>query len=169
MKQIPIRRLLKRADAVFSVWIRARDRRCVTCGATVKLQCSHLIRRGKHSVRFSEVNCHTQCSSCNWKHNYFPEKYTSWLLSTHGELAYLTLVKDAMKLKSWKRYELESIVEKYKLPLEKEIVDEILHNREIVKRGIDWKKFWNDYSKRRTVHDIDAGAVQSLIEEQLKG
>ena len=116
MKQIPIRRLLKRADAVFSVWIRARDRRCVTCGATGKLQCSHLIRRGKHSVRFSEVNCHTQCSSCNWKHNYFPEKYTSWLLSTHGELAYLTLVKDAMKLKSWKRYELESIVEKYKLP-----------------------------------------------------
>ena len=53
--------------------------------------------------------------------------------------------------------------------MEKEIVDEILHNREIVKRGIDWKKFWNDYSKRRTVHDIDAGAVQSLIEEQLKG
>jgi len=50
-----------------------------------------------------------------------------------------------------------------------EIVDEILRNRQIVKRGIDWKRFWSDYSKRRTVHDLDAGAIQSLIESQLKG
>lgn len=60
--------LLKRADEVFSLKIRARDGHCQFpgCQSTNTLQCSHYIGRATKSTRFDEDNCITLC----WYHHY---------------------------------------------------------------------------------------------------
>ena len=59
---------LKKADAVFSLKIRARDKHCQFpgCKSTTRLQCSHYIGRATKSTRFDEDNCITLC----WYHHY---------------------------------------------------------------------------------------------------
>lgn len=113
MKKIPTRKLLLKADSIFSKWIRARDGKCITCGTKENLQCSHLIRRGKHSVRFDEFNCNTQCGSCNFRHNHYPEIYTNWFLRNYGQAEYEGLIHRASQLKKFTREELENIITEY--------------------------------------------------------
>ena len=110
----PIRKLLKKADTVFSLWIRNRDgNKCVLCGSTQVVQCGHLIKRGKHSTRFDELNCNAQCSRCNFKHNQYPEPYTAWFLTRFGYGAYLQLTEKSKELHKFTRSELEEIIRKY--------------------------------------------------------
>jgi len=59
----------KAADDAFSLYIRARDKRCVTCGSTDGLQCSHVERRGRHSTRYREENAFAQCKRCHMFHH----------------------------------------------------------------------------------------------------
>lgn len=67
---------IDKADAVFSDYIRLRDRRCVRCkrpgeprssdGLPVKgLQCSHYFGRRKESTRFDPQNCDALCGPCH--------------------------------------------------------------------------------------------------------
>ena len=107
-------KLLKEADRVFSLFIRKRDKKCVICGTTERLQNGHLIKRGKKSVRFDEKNCNCQCSSCNVKHNHYPEHYTNWFVSKYGLKEYQSLIKKSAEIKQFKVYELEEIIRKYK-------------------------------------------------------
>ena len=63
----------KRADRLFSLWIRQRDAvdgicRCVTCGtphAWRSIHCGHFMSRRHESTRYLEVNAHAQCIHCN--------------------------------------------------------------------------------------------------------
>lgn len=115
-KKLAYPKLLKKADKIFSVWIRNRDdNRCVVCGSDYRVQCGHLIKRGKKRLRFSELNCNAQCASCNFKHNSYPEPYTAWFINKYGKDSYLKLVKISEDKSPYKipRDELESIVEKY--------------------------------------------------------
>lgn len=70
--------LVKDLDKVFSHFIRLRDVKdhnlgngyvsCCTCGYTshwLKMQNGHYVGRQKHSVRWNEMNCNTQCKRCN--------------------------------------------------------------------------------------------------------
>ena len=72
--------LRDKAWATFSLWVRARDGRCVTCGVKENLQAGHFFHG---LLDFDEININAQCSQCNkWKHgnlavysNYLIEKY----------------------------------------------------------------------------------------------
>jgi len=110
-------KLIKKADLIFSAWIRARDKKCVTQGpyCSDNLQCSHLIRRGKRSVRFSEINCNCQCAHCNYLHNYEPHHYTNWFIKKYGNEVYEKLCQEANTIKKFSRSELEVIINRYSL------------------------------------------------------
>lgn len=66
--------LIKKADKVFSLYIRQRyaDHRgiaeCFTCGKQdhwKKLQCGHFMSRRFYATRWNETNCQVQCAGCN--------------------------------------------------------------------------------------------------------
>lgn len=67
----PSRTSLKRkADTLFSLYIRKRDGHCLKCGATTNLQCSHLIRRENLAHRWDPKAAFTLCYKCHicWWH-----------------------------------------------------------------------------------------------------
>ena len=108
-------KLTKRADGVFSLWIRKRDNGiCICCGSRDNIQCGHLIRRGRWSVRYHEDNCHAQCSRCNFKHNQYPDTMNVKVLAKIGAERFTTIYAESQVVKKKTRAELESIIQKYK-------------------------------------------------------
>lgn len=72
-KELTLSQLKKKLDAVFSVFIRMRDKgQCFTCPTKKpwkQMQNGHYVSRQYLSVRWDIRNCHTQCVSCNiFKH-----------------------------------------------------------------------------------------------------
>lgn len=68
-----IKSLKKKADAVFSLYIRQRDHgTCITCSTQkpiAQMQAGHFIRRSITHLRFDEQNVNCQCVGCNiFKH-----------------------------------------------------------------------------------------------------
>lgn len=60
----------REAQKSFNAYIRARDilLPCISCGRhhTGQYHAGHYLSRGAHpELRFDELNCHKQCSSCN--------------------------------------------------------------------------------------------------------
>ncbi len=115
VRKISLRGLLRKADLVFSKWIRAREPKCVLCGSDKNLQAGHLIKRGKRVVRFDIVNVHTLCSGCNYKDNFEHDLYVSWFLKEYGEKTYQALIERSKELKKFSREELEKIIKKFTL------------------------------------------------------
>lgn len=68
-KKVSISVLKKKADKVFSDFIRKRDKgKCFTCGCVKEWkqqQNGHYITRGCIATRYDETNCHCQCVACN--------------------------------------------------------------------------------------------------------
>ena len=68
-KAVKISALKKKADKVFSDYIRQRDDGvCFTCGVKKywkEQQNGHYITRGCLPLRYNEENCHCQCVACN--------------------------------------------------------------------------------------------------------
>lgn len=60
-----------KADSKFARNIKERDGRCMRCGTTMFLTCSHYHGRAIWSTRYSELNCVTFCTEC---HNYMESK-----------------------------------------------------------------------------------------------
>lgn len=118
IRLVPLPKLIHKLDSLFSKWIRNRDMDCVLKSpkCTKVLQCGHLIKRGKMSTRFSELNCHCQCSYHNYIHNQYPELYTNWFVGMYGKEAYDNLVQEAWKIKKWTREELQALIENYSSP-----------------------------------------------------
>lgn len=82
--------LKRKAWDIFSKWIRARDKRCVTCGSTNQLQAGHFW----HGVLdFDEMNINAQCKHCNhfWSGNLAP--YSVYLIRKYGREAFEDLEK----------------------------------------------------------------------------
>lgn len=65
--------LKKKADKVFSRYIRLRDSKdgiaeCITCGAQkpiAQMQAGHFVSRRVNSLRYDELNVNAQCYACN--------------------------------------------------------------------------------------------------------
>jgi len=89
-KPYPARRtLVKRLDTAWSRYIRHRDGyKCVLCGSTYNVQCGHIFSRVAYSVRWDERNMFSQCSKCNWRHEYNAFPYIKWVEDHFGR-AYL--------------------------------------------------------------------------------
>lgn len=79
-KKVSLSKLMIKADAVFSKYIRSRDALrttgsierviCISCGKEVEnhghfINCGHFIPRYCKSTRYDENNCHGQCVYCN--------------------------------------------------------------------------------------------------------
>ena len=111
-RKTPIGKLKRLADSAMSKYIIARDKKCVTCGVAVGLTNSHLITRGKNSVRWDDVNCNCQCFSCNLRHEHYPEYYTQWFIQNYGLMMYEDLVGRAQVLVKVNRSHLEDVMAK---------------------------------------------------------
>ena len=80
--------MVNKLDDAHSKFIRARDKRCVTCGAHDSLQCGHLFTRAAYSTRWdiaTDGNAHCQCSSCNLRHEYDSYPFNNWYITKFGK------------------------------------------------------------------------------------
>ena len=76
--------LVAELDRLVSVIVRRRDRRCVTCGEALGLQCSHFYSRRYLRTRFDLSNCNAMCAACNRRHNEDPEPYLRFMVERYG-------------------------------------------------------------------------------------
>jgi Bacteriophage Lambda NinG protein len=76
--------LVAELDRLTSLIVRRRDRRCVTCGETKGLQCSHFYSRRHLAVRFDLRNTNAMCSACNRRHNSDPSAYLAFMAERYG-------------------------------------------------------------------------------------
>ncbi len=118
-KLTPLPKLLKKAQDVFNCWIRNRDKDkgCISCGGIVN-QAGHYFSQGHHSaLRYNEINNNGQCIRCNMFLSGNLIRYRQGLVKRYGEQKVLMLenTADKFKVKKWERFELEAIIQIYKL------------------------------------------------------
>lgn len=120
MKQIPIPKLIKKAEKLFNTFIRERDKGlpCIACDKSGKvLQAGHYYKVQICSLRFHEYNVNGECEYCNcWDIDHLIG-YRKGLVKRYGEnhvklldTMYESYKRDGFK---WDRDELNSIIEKY--------------------------------------------------------
>lgn len=113
-KSMTRKQAVKAADTAFSLYIRARDKSCVTCGSYKSLQCSHLFSRIAYSTRWNTQNAACQCSSCNLKHEYDPGPFTLWYLREYGNEMYEHIHSLYSSMVKFKTYQIEEIARYYR-------------------------------------------------------
>src|SRR5574343_718996 len=101
--------LVKKLDDVFSKFIRARDSRCVICGTMQDLTNGHLFSRVAYSTRWSEINCHCQCMSCNYKHELDAYPFTRWFIDHYGIEEYDRLHAEYKSIKKFKDFDIATL------------------------------------------------------------
>ena len=119
MPKKPTRKsLIKKLDAVFSIYIRRKNAindiaQCITCGKKdhwKKLQNGHFMSRKHYATRWDEDNVEVQCSACNVFR--YGEQY---LFAKHlgNEKADMLLAKsrETVKFQDW---EIQEMIELYK-------------------------------------------------------
>lgn len=119
IKVVPLKKLVEKADKVFSVFIRERDmRKCVLCGSEVNSTCGHLIKRGKKRVRWDENNCFCLCSICNFRDKVdtdYHGKYVAWYIERYG-IARYHLLEQVAELEvdsAWIREKALQVIKQY--------------------------------------------------------
>ncbi len=110
-----IKRMKDRAWDTFSLWIRARDKQCVTCGSTNNLQAGHYW----HNVLdFDEENVNAQCRQCNHFLSGNLAVYASYLIAKIGTKRFKALDIRHTRAMASKKMEVEDyqkIIDKYKM------------------------------------------------------
>jgi hypothetical protein len=115
---------LVRAQAIFNKYIRLRDAKepCISCGyagANRQWHAGHYRPQGRNgALRFSELNCHKQCSICN---NHFSGnlvKYRESLTKKIG-VEMVSELETNNQTKKWSIEELQEIIAKYKAKIKK--------------------------------------------------
>jgi hypothetical protein len=107
--------LKKKADAIFSIFIRLRDksRGCITCGSKENLQCGHFQSRRHNNTRFNEANCQAQCVRCNMFNQGEQYEFGKRLDELYGEGTAERLKKEAQEVKKFTILDLQDIIEYY--------------------------------------------------------
>lgn len=106
--------LRDKAWDTFSLWIRNRDKKCVTCGSENNGQAGH---RWHGKLDFDEININRQCSGCNkWKQGNL-SKYDDYLISKYGHEGWQALYERKNKAVAEYRTEqdYQAIIDKYTL------------------------------------------------------
>lgn len=108
------RLLKKKLDVLFSQFIRQRDKKCVRCGTTQNLQCSHIMSRVSLKLRWDERNALTLCYKCHltWWHKE-PLEASEWCKTVIGEINYKDLLREKHEVKQWTAEELKEMIKKY--------------------------------------------------------
>ena len=123
MRKETISSLKKKADAIFSKFIRLRDAdwkgeaRCFTCAIKKRWQemdCGHYEDRGHNSTRYCERNCQIQCKPCNIWRAGRKTIFAVELRKKYGKGILEELRKQAEQTKQFTKDELEEIIERYK-------------------------------------------------------
>ncbi len=114
--------LIKKLDAIFSKYIRARDKYCVICGSPDQANNGHLFSRRHYATRWDELNCNQQCYPCNFKHTMDFVPYTQWFIKKHGQEVFDELYSTFKRPRKYYDYEIEELIEVYKKKL-KELED----------------------------------------------
>lgn len=116
-KLVSISKLKKKADKVFSDFIRERDNwTCFTCGTKgnrMNIQNGHYVSRMHMSLRYDERNCHAQCLSCNMFKHGAMDVYAIKLLAKYGDNILIDLQREKHKLSQWHRQDYERLIERY--------------------------------------------------------
>lgn len=122
IKVLSISDLKKQLDSKFSVWVRKRDSdrdgyiTCYTCYRKIPWRDSqncHYIPRQHNATRYSEINCHAGCVSCNIFKNGNLTEYAVHLMHDYGPEILKNLVAQKNSIKQWNKPELEELIQKY--------------------------------------------------------
>ena len=125
MKQ-SVSKLKKKLDRIYSQYIRLKNSKdgyctCISCGAKKpwkEMDCGHYVKRNISSTRYYEKNTYPQCKSCNiFKDGNYPN-FTFRLVGMYGPEILEDLAEMSRKIKKFKPYELEEMIEEYKEKLE---------------------------------------------------
>lgn len=112
-----ISKLKRKADQIFSLWIRTRDKGiCFTCGEQKpikQMQNGHYISRSYNALRYDEQNCHCQCVACNIFKSGAMDAYALHLQDTYGPDILKYFAKRKLEVHQFTRQELEDIITKY--------------------------------------------------------
>lgn len=109
--------LVAELDKYTSIIVRRRDRRCVTCGTSQGLQCSHFYSRRHLTIRFDLRNCNAMCSRCNRRHNRDRRPYERYMLQAYGRAVVAELDGLRMGLEKVTDEELSDLLGQYKAML----------------------------------------------------
>lgn len=117
-KKLPtLNALKKKLDAVFSVFIRKRDKGvCFTCGKKLpwkKQQNGHYVSRGVLILRWDERNCNCQCVGCNIFKNGNMDEYSVRLVRKYGPTILEELNKTKWKIWKITRADYEDLIAHY--------------------------------------------------------
>ena len=115
MKKKPKKIKENKIDALFSLYIRNRDKVCLKCGKKDNLQCAHIFSRVNRSVRWFDDNCVTLCYACHmfWAHKN-PVEFTEFVKQFLGETRYQNLRTLAKSIKKWTEQEKQELLEELK-------------------------------------------------------
>lgn len=114
--------LKKKADAVFSRYIRRRDSdedglaACITCGTKKPWkyqQNGHFIKRSINKLRYDEFNCNAQCVSCNVYRYGEQYKYSVALDLKYGKGTAARLQEESKQFHKLTVPELLDLIEEY--------------------------------------------------------
>lgn len=78
---------LRKADALFSQFIRSRGR-CENCNSTEFLQCAHGFSRRYRSVRWEPAQCWALCRACHVYFTHRPLEWDEWMRQKLGPALY---------------------------------------------------------------------------------
>ena len=106
-------RAKEKAWRVFSEYIRARDKRCVTCGGPTQ-HAGHFIDGRHNAVLFSERGVHGQCYHCNVGLKGNKLEYFLFMERTYGRKVIDQLMEESKVVIKYKPFHFLEIAEKYK-------------------------------------------------------
>jgi hypothetical protein len=119
MKKQTRKSIVKKLDIIFSLYIRAIEKKCFVCGSTENLQCGHLFSRVAFSTRWDLMNSHTQCRNCNMRHEYDFEPYRKKFVEKYGQGKYDILYRQHKAPTKYSNNDLLVLIEFYKQCLKK--------------------------------------------------
>lgn len=122
VKKQTVASLKKKADKVFSLYVRKRDSEngyaeCFTCGVqkTIpEMQAGHFVSRAVNKLRYDELNVHAQCYTCNVIKHGDLYTYAKRLDEYHGDGTADSLHAQRHESHRFTKEELLNIIEEYK-------------------------------------------------------
>ena len=106
--------LVREADRVFSLYIRAKYPRSFFSGNTTE-HCFHLISRSKYALRWSEDNAVGSTAGENFEMEFNPHKFIAQIIKIRGLAWYEDLVRRSNVIAKFSNDDLRGIIERYKV------------------------------------------------------